>query len=1169
MSSGRPEILDRFPASGHVVVEASAGTGKTYTLEHLIVHLLATGQAKLPQILVVTFTERAARELSQRTRATIRREESSDALRRDPSARARLAQALAGFDAAAISTIHAFGQRLLAEQAFANHRLFQQAVVDARALFSRSARDVLRRALAEPELGALVETVLRSERLESLESFLFACSSQKGEILPRVNLALRDEALCTLPDRAKVRGEITALARGRAVSPQTLKKVEEHLQTLYLALGPTKDPRGFREWADEKVTLDKRNGRRKDRVVDFLCQLAGLATLESGPLGRVFSPGRSRALSTFANGLERADACDAPPRAQLVEALLPRIREDLEARKADEGVIDFDDMLEQVAAVISGPLREVLRDRFTHVLIDEFQDTDDTQWSVFRGAFFDPPQRLILVGDPRQAIYGFRNADVFTYRRAVDEVVAAGGTVLPLVVNHRSTPELVEVVDRIVGREFFTGANKSPAPARAALGESFLVRTSDVSNPTSLRAEPLVALDVPPEASAGALLESLGSFIADEVRQITAGSLVYQKRGAGPRRLRFRDVQILTRTQAEGEIIAGALSADGVPFTFYRPDGLLGTPEALDVLTLLEAIESPGDRSKLARAWLTPFFDVPLSALAAFVASEEADRAELLRALHVVAERRAYARLFDRVLSETGIERRLLFANPHGVELRRYRQLFELLLSESREGALALDALLRRFEDLRAGRATSTEAEGRAGSEGSELDAVRILTIHKAKGLEAPVVFIAGGFTRKEQDELPAIAHLGGRRHVVVAEPKGSIAEAIQAEWVEEAERLAYVALTRAEARVYLAIPPETPAFTGPSSILAARVKRLLGNGELSARRGDELPGLPNDVLRVALVNKGALRVDAIHSTHGARGAKLTGESARDLLNLAKPRPFDASVLRRVRARTSFTRLTRFEDPERSESTEAPEPNPDARVIVTSAEPELRGGRDVGILMHSFLEHLDFEPVRASVDREDWLLLPSTRSLIESAARRNRKSTELVGAVAKLVFDALRAPLELGDLRLDRGLCAIARRVAEVDLAFPIPERGERLGDHGSRPLRGTVVGSIDLLFEHDARVFLLDWKSDRLPSYEPDRLRERFEASYALQAKIYAIAAARALRSYSPAELSRRFGGTLYAFVRGMAQPGRGVIRWSPSVTDLEAALEDLALHPSLRGRG
>ncbi|RYE94302.1 MAG: hypothetical protein EOO75_02325, partial [Myxococcales bacterium] len=805
----KPALLTSLTEGRHAVIEASAGTGKTYTLEHLYVDLLLRG-ATVEQILVVTFTEKATVELRLRVRAKLEelvgagpdRDASHLPEDRtwhlDDAARARLLGALQSFDAATIATIHAFCQRLLTEHAFANRQLFTLEQVDRRQSFSVAFKEALREEFARDEQRQqryLRAALAQGYDVESLEELLYACLIAPGRLEP-----LHDE-----------HGLVNALE----AAPLALFEAEDALR--------------------DSFKRAKIHGNTSRAIVTRLGALARLITRfldhrdparylqehedDGAPLGYVAASLAGHDLDDVGTRVQRSIEALAPRsvplRAALAHEFLPRVRQRLDRRKRELGHYDFDDMLTLVRDSLAGPggesLAGALRRRYRHALIDEFQDTDETQWGIFRRLFFDGPTTMFLIGDPKQAIYGFRGADVHTYLRARDELLAAGADRLALDQNFRSTPELIEaynvLLDQRAARPHFTGAIRYEEPVRS--GDA---AQRALDNEGQVLA-PIAVLTLEPTDTRHPL-RRLGRRIAVEIKRLLdpdAPALVWERGGTG-RTLGLRDIFILTFSRREGLIIAESLRDAGIPHSFYKQDGLFQTEEAQHLLDLLEAVDDPHLPARRLRAWLTPFFDLPL---------EQAHRCRELSAdhpllarlhdLHALARDKRYERLFSSLLIETGLLRRVLVAGGER-QLTNYLHLFELLLDEvgrARCSLRELTATLRSWIDER--RLPPGDNPGVQRLE-SDQPAVQIMTMHKAKGLEAPVVFVAGGLVRPRFQSLVRTFHLGGERVGHLGEPTSeAMKAAIVAERRHEDERLMYVALTRARARLYLPHVPINP----------------------------------------------------------------------------------------------------------------------------------------------------------------------------------------------------------------------------------------------------------------------------------------------------------------------------------------------------------------------
>ncbi|MCB9594857.1 MAG: UvrD-helicase domain-containing protein [Sandaracinaceae bacterium] len=1183
----RPPILDSIDPARHVVLEASAGTGKTYTLEHLVAELVIVHAVPLEQILVVTFTDKATREMRERVRATLRRVlEATESVGPDEpawviddAARQRVRDALAVFDRAPISTIHAFCQRVLTENAFDCARLLRQEQVESRDVFGRAFRQELRVALVDDEpLRPILELAVSTWGVDRLEAVLYRWYAERGPPQPPFDRERAREALAAMPTRQDLgpTGMITRqLTDGLSRNPK--KVVPERLR----ALAPLVDAvRGgapifaalldYWRWVEEPATGSLNSLRY---VRKYLGQSA---SPRLAPLAR-----RVEALATAAS----------TPIGVLVGELVPRVVARLAGRKSERGHFDFDDMLSMLAEALAADGGEVLvaelRRRYRYALVDEFQDTDRVQWSIFRTIFFDHdgPWRLVVIGDPKQAIYGFRNADVYTYVAAREELENAGGQIVPLDVSYRSTAPFLDALNLVLSRDFFTGVNEYPHPVRCGRPELRLLDAAGGDAPPIA----LVHLVGRPELRAAPVARALADFVAREIQRVLGGALCVE-RGEGPERLSPSDVHVLCRSRADAESIGVALTDARVPHAFYKQEGLFATPAARHVWEVLRAIEDPSDRVRRLHAWLTPFFAVPLSRIE--------DCRELppdhplqvtLRSWRALADAHRWSELFGALLYDSGLVRRELFAASADRDLTDYQHVLEVLLEETHHGRRSPSQLVARLGAFIAGRELPAGESGDVQRLESEQKAVQILTMHKSKGLEAEVVFLVGGLSEPGDDSLfPRVVHDDeGERVAWLGDPPSAVRARIDRERREEAERLVYVAMTRAKSRLYVPYfgppPPGTPADPQADYVLEAEPPPEAREAQLALFLDDpELPAVPADyqmdrmsgpyrVLNerlTALVSTGAIEppgfervvVDVTPSRQAPADASLALSGWRpggvEDAVAADPR-FERA--RRERGGFDITSYTRMKRRKREagfdEGVESLAGAEEPDVALPPAPGELPGGSAVGVFLHEVLERLPFERAFAG----DLLADPDTKRLFERRAQANGIDEAHLPAAATLLQGALLTPLDLPDGgRLERGLAGVGRRVVEMPFLLPIPERGHPPLDAAppggdGAPLsidRGFIRGVIDLVLEHAGRYHVVDYKSDRLPSYAADALGAHVATSYLVQARLYTIGALRALRVHDEADYEARFGGLLYTFLRGM--PAGGVWSARPTWSDV-----------------
>jgi exodeoxyribonuclease V beta subunit len=1182
----KPPVLERIPKDRHAILAASAGTGKTFTLEHLIVELLLTTDTRIEQLLVVTYTEKATAELVERIqgklvellamadgRASAKSGEEGASVGApsppasafwvlDAHARERLTRALEHFDRAAISTIHGFCQRTLRENAFDSRLLFATKLVASRAAFRRVFRDVLRRELAvEPPLVALLEPYLAGGKsVDDLEQLLFDCASKSAPFAKTCTAEGFDEAVAALVRAATdpaVEHEL------RALKGQTLKAVRARIDAA-AALG---DARSAFECIE----------RLKAAKWEYF---DGDAWRQGAGPALVRCVGLARSLA-----LVSSDALVA-------QAFLPRITRRLEREKLAHGAIDFDDMIRLVDVALERDpaLVSRLRSRYRYALIDEFQDTDPAQWRIFRRVFFDadaghaprgaPRNVLYVVGDPKQAIYSFRGADIGTYLEASRALLASGSPSIDLRDNYRSTSGVIDAYNAIFeekpGGGFFRGGIRYDAPVRCGRPELALLDEHGQD------AAPLVVFELPGKGVTD-VRPALYEAIADEVAVLLAhesrgdqGASQKARLRIGDREkgelkaIRARDIFVLVRKREEATDVAKELAARGIPHAFYKQAGLYETAEARDIADLLDALADPKDRDAVVRALLTRFFDYSVRDLEE--ARELPATHPAIRRIHeasLLAWQRRWEALVPMLLDESGIVRRLVFYETSERKLTNYEHLFEIVLERAHRGRPTPPELASWFRALLSrDDADKDDASDDLQRLESERSAVQIMTMHASKGLEAAVVFVAGGFgdpfrrpklvnaygeevgPEEGAGDGDASAGFGDRRRLrrrVVS--VGRVPKAVRDEVAAEADRLMYVALTRARGRLYLPFAPEHDASTCDYARVHDRLKTLLDDDAAVARLRIER--------RKARVASGhatradaaeEVRADALRSFHPPARLLADGELDPMLERLARTR-VGAIVTSYTQLRASSASGYRgdaspFDATEEKalEAASEVDPDPDA----------LPPGAKSGILLHSVLERVplgsffapagDDQAARRLRPFAEWWLLPAIRALVEEELGRHRFEPRFAGSVAAIVHATMSRPLRLGDGRVLRSLADGANAARELEVVYPIPEVDHPAlasiapsSPHGLRIDRGYVRGLIDLAFEHEGRVHFVDYKSDSLPSWDGGRVTRHVANNYGLQAVLYALGVVRMLRIRSEADYEARFGGYAYVFLRGM----------------------------------
>jgi exodeoxyribonuclease V beta subunit len=1061
------DVRGPLPA-GVTVLEASAGTGKTYTIAALAARWVAEGMP-LERLLLVTFTRMATGELRERVRERLVSAERglhtgdgdelvqllagvpADEVRRR---RDRLRRALADFDAATIATTHGFCQEVLGGLGI---------VAD-----------------VDPD-ATLVEDI--DELLHEVVDDLFVRRFHVRDTPPFG------------------RAEAAEIARVAVENPAT----------------PIVEARG-------EVPAMRRN-------------------------------------------------------------LALAVRAELERRKRRVGVLTYDDLLVRLDEVLAGPggqaAVERLRERYAVVLVDEFQDTDPIQWDIVRRAFGGGRTALVLVGDPKQAIYAFRGADVYAYL----EAAKAAGERPTLEVNWRSDQPLLDAYDALLagarlGHPGIVYRRVRSARPAASRGPGAALRIRVVR-----RDEPGIATT----RSACATNASARAHIAKDL----AADLVAQL-GAG---LKPGDVAVLVRTNRSAALVRAALEDAGIPAVINGAGSVFGTAVAREWLRLLEAIERPASRVRAHTAALTCFFGWPAERVAAAdeddweeVHARLHDWGRVLRAQGVAALTETVSRrerLPERILAAADGERRL-------TDLRHVAQLLHAAAATEQLGTTALTAWLRR-RIAEADRDVNDEERSRRLE--SDAEAVQVLTIHRAKGLEFGVVYAPflweGGYERSRAQ--PVAFHdpdAGDARRLDVALEGREFDRHRAQRLVEERGedlRLAYVALTRARHQAVL-------WWAGSWDSRHSPLGRLLFARDADGNVAPNGAGTPDDSVAVARFEALAAaappgRIAVERSTLGlpVEWSPPPGEPV-ELAAAAFDRRLDINW-----RRTSYTGITAgahearvASEPEEDVVVDEPAEGPPPPAAVppppAAAPVPLDGmpaGTQVGTLVHRVLEATDFAAAdldaelaaqlgaaqaRREVDIGDpTVALAGLRAAIETPLGPLLDGTRLRDVARADRLDELDFELPVaggddpsGEVALG-AIAAVLR--AHLSAGDPLAPYAERLEDPVLRPvLRGYLTGILDVVVRLPGpRFAVLDYKTNRLAApdeqltawhHRPEALAaEMRRAHYGLQALLYAAALHRYLRWRLPGyDPDRHLAGVGYLFLRGMTgRAGSGVFAWRP----------------------
>ncbi len=1138
---------ERVPFGVPVLVEASAGTGKTYAITTYFVRAILERDLSPEQILVVTYTKAATAELRVRTRERISNaialvggeadhseelvEIVADALTRlgEATVERRLRSASSQMDQAPILTIHGFCQRLLQDYPLLFGIDFDFDVAEEPdSLLQDVATDFWTTELHQsPEwlLRALKKRKISPEHLSKLAKVALTPG------IPILGPEPTEEPHASVTDRwlqlMERAGVIWREERGRIskilLEDPGLNRGSYRIETVKGTWIPTLDDL-FAKFSFELP-----------RWFHRLAQSRMKTKVGHSPPKHPFFDACERLIESQAALIAAVDHAVYTFQRKFIDFARAQSRE----RQRQQALLTYDDLLARVHESLDSEIAAVIRKRYPLALIDEFQDTDSIQWGIFQAIYGE--HAAVYVGDPKQAIYAFRGADVFSYLEAAKDV----GEAHALTTNRRSDPNLVEATNTLF-------SNRSPP---FVLDGIELPKASAHYESRSNLAPALEILLLERGGSSVRTFEqTIAKLVATEIALLLESEARIEKRPVCP-----NDIAVLCRKNRQAMLVTEALRALRIPSSLDGDASVLSTEIAQDIEAVLEATLMPGDGSAVRRAMLTRLLGVSPYELNTMSDEDWSGWVSRFRTLHEKWHNEGVVRFLEELLRTTEAETRIATDPTARRKLTDLLHIEELLLRGERERRRDPVALMSWFRRLRRGSPEDTMVayEELQQRPDAESDTIRVTTIHKSKGLEYGIVYcpflwkdaIPFDFEKRvvkfhdPDDGLKAkldlgSAHLDAHREVA------------RREALSEALRLLYVAVTRAKHRC---------------SLLWGLGKGWDG-AALSYLLHGEHPSIDEEQ---ALADIEAL-VDASKGTIGWRRPHPEVASERAL-------EAPAEVLRARDARRRFSqanRIASFTSLTGSHEKTAPL-DPEARGLLPPAAlfSYLPGGARTGLLLHTILERVDLSELEAD----------EAESVVERELRSYGYDAALCRAVLKDLQGVARTPLtsapdaprleviprgqQLRELEFtlsanEPDFVELSRILKEHDAFEGAPDYPDRIASETSRTLKSFLRGFIDLVFEWEGRWYVADYKSNSLPSYDLSNVTEAAAgAHYLLQMQLYAAAVNRhlgqRLAGYDP---EHHWGGVMLLFLRGMGgadAPGSSIL-FDPQTPALIQAVDE-----------
>ncbi len=1188
------------PLEGSNLIEASAGTGKTYTIAGLFLRLILekTGNFEDPlnvnEILVVTFTEAATEELKERIRTRLRDalavlsggSTEDDFLRQiiaslpDPDKAIRnLKNAIRDFDESAIFTIHAFCLRMLQEHAFESGSLFDtELMTDQESIKQEIVEDFWRTHFytASP---LFVKFALESEKI-SKDYFL----SLLGNLISRPDMQVIPAPEMPNPaeDEKNFVFMFTEVQNLWQNSRAGVEKILLENKGLNRKKYPPKSIPAWMDQMDEYLkseTPDPLLFKNFDRFT--LTRLKDATKEKNSPPSHAFFD-RCEELLRMQNRLKQHLL-------YLKTQLFAYARQEMKQRAENRNIRSFDDLLADLRDALRGERGEELavriRGKYKAALIDEFQDTDPVQYEIFKTIFQRDDRILFLIGDPKQAIYGFRGADIFAYMEAADDVQIRH----TLSRNWRSEPDLIKAVNTVFQnrKNAFVYEEIPFLPVNPPDKDRKILTFSGNCEP------PLQIWLIPgkqeakgkdglvsQEEAGGMIVRAVSAEISRLIRMGQEGTarIGKEKLGAG-------DIAVLVRKKKEADKVQNALAELGIPSVLHSDADIFDTHEALEIERMLNALVQPRSETLIRTALATDMMGCTGEELERLKEDESAWEHWLVKfgQYSELWNARGFIRMFRQFLAKENVLERLMSLPRGERRCTNVLHLCELLHQADMKKKTGMTGLVKWLSEQRLQKDQRPD-ENQLRLESDE-NAVKLVTMHKCKGLEYPVVFCPFTWGKSEPRNLEmglALFHEQTDKGKTMICDLGS--EALEThsrmegkETLAENLRLLYVSLTRARNRCYLVWGRISSAGTSAPAWLFHGPEGENRDLMLEAAKQKFTDLSDADMMKAMdeLAEKSD-RTIAVSHLPMEPGEKCSFH--RDGDESLNARPFDGKIADSFRI-SSFSSLI-SKKTHTAEITDydaqARENEPASGPVSHEEDAELRNifsfpsGPVPGTCLHKIFEELDFTLADPA----------EIQKLVSEKLDQYGIEPEWAETVTQMIAHVLSVPLEAGRADFTLSRIPFSERMNELEFYFPMKTLSpamlqtvfetwgspDILGSSGDFPRQignlkfsrteGFMKGFIDLVFRFKDRYYLADWKSNYLGNsigdYQQEHLgRVMREELYILQYHIYTLALHRYLRMrIHDYDYEKHFGGVFYVFLRGVdrkAGPDFGMFRDRP----------------------
>lgn len=1126
------------------LLEASAGTGKTYAIAMLALRFVVEQDLAIDKLLIVTFTKAATKELKERVRARLVEAKQfltgsqqgtvdtnielwaeqliSQADISEELAIQRINKALLNIDQAGIFTIHGFCQRLLKEHALESGQMFDVELSDEVASVRQQMAEDFWRVQIYPRDAW--DVALLCHEYSTPDALLASLGNLTSGITVYPEVADLDVCLTQLKSYALAaknqldkQGELLAesVAAGHFKKPLTDK-----FEGAYTAL---------KLWLNATATADQYFNVSKPEVSYF-------KLFTSDNLDKEIRVAHKDKLDFDGSAFDDLYANLQQVSLILRRALAEKLQSELDIRLQQLNIMAHDSLISRTAEALSASggdlLVQVIYAQYQVALIDEFQDTDQTQWHIFSRLFAAPEQYLYLIGDPKQAIYKFRGADIHTYLTAKEQAQQH----YTLGNNWRSNPDLVQAINHFFSINsnpfFFAGLEFNAVSPGLTKENGGLTQHGQAL-------APLVVWQLAESDSstgywsAGKAATEIKLAISNEILALLSDGFAIQK-AEQAQAVQPGDIAILVRTNAQAKLYQDCLKEAGIPAVLNSTASVFKSSTAKHLYQLMQALAQPSDMGLFKQALTLSWFAFDGQQLQQILNDEVQLGAWLSRfqEYHLLWQKKGFMPMMLQVLRQENI-RVHLTQNQHAErQMTNLHHLVELTQQASLDEHLGIHKTLAW---LRRAIAAETAADEQQLRLETDADAVKIVTMHRSKGLEYPIVFCPYLWNRSDRlgKEKQLISCHAGEEMIA---DLGSVdfeahrAIALEEELAEDL-RVLYVALTRAKYRCYITWVNERSAKKPNQSALAYLLTKQDSFAEL------DFSEQQTALQQLAVDYPENFTYQLVAADNQLAGDYQNTAIFTDLVVRTKQRHLYSAW--QMSSYTALSYLSQHDAPElpvdKAEEFESMEPAIEPEAL------ELAKGAHTGNVLHDLLENIDFRTLAERVD------ISEQRDI---ACQRYGLQVENPELINELLYQTVSTSLDCDDKNFTLENIKPASCLKEMPFYLKLAEFSTEqinfiLQDIpacqplSTKQMQGFLTGFIDLIFEYQGRYYVLDYKSNALTDYQPESLLQSMhEHNYGLQYWIYSVVLHQYLQQrLADYQFAEHFGGVRYLFLRGMQE--------------------------------